>query len=145
MGFRRQWLSRRSSPSTFISQPHIGLFTRGTLWATDFSARGWIHGLWGLFGSYDYCTLPLLRVSTSALGRGAAARFDFTDGVTLQATGILSGIFFGSAGSTPTVEGFRDYHIGGGAQMLVDLRLLIRDAGALTAGVDLRPAVGARD
>ncbi len=120
--------------AAFPNTPYIGVFTRGLVWGGAFEGSDWLHGLWGLFGSYDFSSLPLLRVSSSAVGPGVALRFGFAEGVTLQTTAVLSGVFFGSAGSVTEPVGNRDYHVGGGAQSLVEARLLLRDAGTLSVG-----------
>ncbi|OJH40264.1 DUF3943 domain-containing protein [Cystobacter ferrugineus] len=115
--------------------PYVGLFVRGLLLGTDFQPKPWAHGLIGVFGSYDYSTLPLLRVSTSAVGPGLAMNVALGAGVTLQGTVLLAPIFFGGAGAITATSGGRDFRAGGGGQNLFDLRLLLRDSGSINAGV----------
>ncbi|WPB76606.1 DUF3943 domain-containing protein [Archangium violaceum] len=114
--------------------PYIGFFLRGLLFGKAFQPKPWAHGLIGVFGSYDYSTLPLLRVSTSAVGPGLAMDVDMGAGVTLQGTVLAAPIFFGGAGAITATSGERDFRAGGGAQGLLELRLLLRDSGSINAG-----------
>ncbi|MET0402121.1 MAG: DUF3943 domain-containing protein, partial [Cystobacter sp.] len=121
--------------ASFPKTPYIGLFIRGLVLGTDFKPKPWAHGLVGLFGNYDYSTLPLLRVSSSAFGPGLALNCDLGEGVSIQGTMLVAGVFFGGAGAITANSGDRDFRAGGGLQSVTDLRLLLRDAGSLQAGV----------
>ena len=110
-----------------------GFFTRGLLWGAHFgNASTSVRGVWGVFGQYDFSAASLARVSSVAVGLGASLQWKLGTDVFLQATGMLSGVPFASAGALGVEDvTVRDYHIGAGAQATTDLRLLYRDLGWL--------------
>ena len=97
---------------------------------TGESANG--RGIWGLYGSYDYISPFLFRVSSTALSVGATRQYWITPGLALQSS-TLGGVGYGAAGSTtvipstPTNAAIRDYHFGVTPQALVALRLIAGD------------------
>ena len=112
-----------------VSREFYGaLFVRGLLAGGDY-AVGRFHGLWGLFGGYDFASPSTLRVATVNLGLGTTVRVKFSDDLCLLPTFILSGVPFGAGGGieTPVVQ--RDYHYGFGLQELIELQLIRRDMG----------------
>lgn len=108
-------------------------FSRGLLLGTNFgSARTPVRGVWGLFGQYDYSGASLVRVSSVGVGVGASLQVKLSTNNFLQATGVLSGVPFATAGSLGLDEElYRDYHIGAGAQAALELRFINRDVGWL--------------
>ena len=89
-------------------------------------------GIWGLYGSYDYISPYLFRVSSTAISLGTTRQYAFSPSLALQGS-VLGGVGYGAAGSatvipsTPTNAAIRDYHFGITPQALVGLRLLVAD------------------
>ena len=104
------------------------IFSRGLLKGRDYgSGAAPYRGVWGLFGSYDYVSPQIFRVSSTALSLGTTAQRRLIKAGVLQTT-ILAGLGYGAAG---TVNGAdpkaRDYHYGLTPQMLVSGRLISKD------------------
>jgi hypothetical protein len=89
-------------------------------------------GIWGLYGSFDYISPYLFRVSSTALSLGTTRQYDISPGVALQGS-FLVGAGYGAAGtttvipSTPINAAIRDYHFGVTPQALLAARLLLGD------------------
>lgn len=89
-------------------------------------------GIWGLYGSYDYISPYLFRVSSTAVSLGTTRQYRLGPSVALQGS-LLGGAGFGAAGtttvlaSTPENAVTRDYHFGLTPQGLLALRLLLGD------------------
>ena len=89
-------------------------------------------GIWGLYGSYDYISPYLFRVSSTALSLGTTRQYWIAPDLALQGS-VLGGAGYGAAGSTtiipstPTNAAIRDYHFGVTPQALVALRLISGD------------------
>lgn len=117
---------------TASSSPHStfeNIMTRGLLLGTSYEAGPDYRGVWGLYGSYDYISPEVFRVSTTALSLGTTGQWWMSRNVALQGT-ILGGLGFGASGTIAEV-GERDYHYGTIPQGLVALRLLLGDAAML--------------
>ena len=93
------------------------------MYGKDYHSGDDYRGIWGLYGSYDYLSPTVFRVSTTALSLGTTAQYWVAPGVALQGS-LLGGVGFGAAGSTPVATGDRDYHYGVAPQALLALRLL---------------------
>ena len=99
--------------------------TRGLLFGTDYAVGDSTRGLWGLYGSYDYISPQVFRVSSSALSLGTTWQSWLSRAVALQGT-ALAGAGYGAAGSVH-ITGDRDYHYGATPQALLALRLIFGD------------------
>jgi hypothetical protein len=110
------------------------IMTRGLLYGKKYSAGDTYRGVWGLYGSYDYISPSIFRVSSTALSVGTTAQWWLSHSVALQGS-ALSGVGFGAAGTTAPVgspaEGIRDYHFGTVPQGLLALRLIFGDTAML--------------
>jgi hypothetical protein len=108
--------------------------TRGLLYGTKYSAGDAYRGIWGLYGSYDYISPTIFRVSSTALSVGTTAQWWLSHSVALQGS-ALSGVGFGAAGTINPVgdpaTGERDYHYGVVPQALLALRLIFGQAAML--------------
>src|SRR5439155_26289786 len=102
------------------------MFIRGLLWVGHFStASGDTHGVAGFFGQYDFAAAPLVRVSSTGFGIGLALQRRLSPNIFAQFTGLTSALPFVSAGLLQIDENlFRDYHIGPGGQMTLEVRLI---------------------
>ncbi len=121
-----------SSVSNFIETINVrGLLAGEKTKDTDNS-----RGIWGLYGSFDYISPFLFRVSSTALSLGTTREYKLGGGVALQGS-LLAGAGFGAAGSTtiiastPANAAIRDYHFGITPQALLNLRLLAGERGFL--------------
>ncbi len=98
------------------------IMTHGLLYGKEYAVGDAYHGVWGLYGSYDYISPQTFRVSSTALSVGTTAQWWFSKNFVLQGT-ALGGLGYGAGGITHGV-GERDYHYGATPQALLALRLL---------------------
>ncbi|HBA89269.1 MAG TPA: DUF3943 domain-containing protein [Geobacter sp.] len=112
------------------TNPVNDVLLRGLLYGRDYHAGDDYRGIWGLYGSYDYLSPTVFRVSTTALSLGTTGQYWVAPAVALQGT-LLGGVGFGAAGTTPISSGDRDYHYGVAPQALLALRMLFGDRVAL--------------
>lgn len=98
------------------------IMTHGLLYGKEYQAGEAYHGVWGLYGSYDYISPQTFRVSSTALSVGTTAQWWFSKNFVLQGT-ALGGVGYGAAG-TIHGTGDRDYHYGATPQTLLALRML---------------------
>ena len=99
------------------------LNTRGLLVGAAYEVGEATRGIWGLYGSYDYISPQVFRVSTAALSLGTTWQTWLSQDVALQGT-ALGGTGYGAAGSIKRT-GDRDYHYGVSPQALLALRLIL--------------------
>jgi hypothetical protein len=99
--------------------------SRGLLLGSGYASGDTTRGLWGLFGSYDYISPQVFRVSSTALSLGTIWQSWLTPTIALQGT-ALGGAGYGAAGSIQRTEE-RDYHYGVTPQGLLALRLIFGD------------------
>lgn len=109
------------------------VITRGLLLGEAYSAGANVRGVWGLYGSYDYISPQIFRVSTTSGGIGTTNQWWLSRSVALQSTALAS-VGYGSAGAIRGA-GERDYHNGIAPQGLLTTRLIISDRLALEATV----------
>ena len=114
------------------SNPIENVLVRGLLKGSKTSESAYARGIWGLYGTYDYISPFLFRVSSTALAFGTTQQFWIARGLALQGS-LLGGVGYGAAGtttvipSTPTNEAIRDYHFGVTPQALLALRFIAGD------------------
>lgn len=114
------------------SNPIENVMLRGLLLGRATSEGGGSRGIWGLYGSYDYISPFLFRVSSTALSLGTTRQYWLAPALALQGS-VLGGVGYGAAGTvpaaptTPTAEVVRDYHFGVTPQSLVALRFIAGD------------------
>lgn len=99
------------------------IMSRGLLAGTDYARGDTYRGVWGLYGSYDYVSPQIFRVSSTALSLGTTGAWWISQAVQLQGT-LLGGVGYGAAGITRSGVVDRDYHYGTTPQGLISLRLL---------------------
>lgn len=107
-----------TTPNTFES-----INTRGLLHGATYASGEHTRGVWGLYGSYDYISPQVFRVSTAALSLGTTWQTWLSEDIALQGT-ALGGAGYGAAGSVKRT-GERDYHYGMTPQALATLRLIL--------------------
>jgi len=99
------------------------IFIRGMLYGTDYDLGDNYRGIVGIFGSYDYVSPQIFRVSSTALSFGTTEQWWLTRRIAVQGT-ALGGLGFAGAGTIPTPDGMRDYHYGVTPQGLLALRTI---------------------
>ncbi|HEY7532174.1 MAG TPA: DUF3943 domain-containing protein, partial [Nitrospiraceae bacterium] len=99
--------------------------TRGLLLGTTYASGNSTRGIWGLYGSYDYISPQVFRVSSTALSLGTTWQSWLSEPVALQGT-FLGGVGYGAAGNIERT-GERDYHYGVTPQGLLSLRFIFGD------------------
>ena len=67
------------------------IFSRGLLVGTDYALGSTYRGVWGLYGTYDYVSPQIFRVSSTALSLGTTAQWWLSRKVALQGT-VLGGV-----------------------------------------------------
>jgi hypothetical protein len=118
------------------SNPVENVMIRGLLIGRKTAEFARSRGIWGLYGSYDYISPYLFRVSSTALSLGTTRQYWLVPGLALQGS-MLGGVGYGAAGSTttipstPTNAAIRDYHFGVTPQALVTTRLIAGDRATL--------------
>ncbi len=105
------------------------VMTRGLLIGADYDAGERYRGVWGLYGSYDYLSPQLFRVSSTALSLGTTGQYSFTRAIALQGT-AMAGAGYAAVGTLHS-SGERDYHYGVAPQGLLGLRLILGATAAL--------------
>ncbi len=98
---------------------------RGLLYGTDYESGENYRGIWGLYGSYDYISPQIFRVSSTAASLGTTSELWLSRNVALQGT-ALGGLGYGAAG-TIHGNGERNYHYGLTPQTLLSGRLTFGD------------------
>lgn len=102
------------------------LTIRGLLKGTDYHLGDDYRGIWGLYGSYDYISPYLFRVSSTALSLGTTGQYWAAPGIAVQGT-VMGGVGFGATGLETDVAEERGYHFGATPQGLLALSVLFGD------------------
>ena len=105
------------------------LSTRGLLIGAPYGLGEKVRGVWGLFGSFDYLSPQVFRVSTTALSVGTTLQWWLSRAVALQGTAI-GGVGFGASGTVGD-RAERDYHYGVVPQTVLSARLIFGDRAML--------------
>ena len=101
------------------------IMTRGLLFGKKYEVGEHYRGIWGLYGSFDYISPQVFRVSSTALSLGTTGQSWLTRAIALQGS-ALGGVGYGAGGNVHAV-GDRDYHYGMTAQGLLATRLIFGD------------------
>jgi len=105
------------------------LFCRGLLWGREYETRDNFAGVWGAYGTYDFASPQVFRVSSTGAAFGTTVQWWLARNVALQGT-LLGGVGFGGAGTNPIKEK-RDYHYGVTPQGLAAVRLIFGERAML--------------
>jgi len=110
------------------------MFVRGLLLGRSYDVGARYHGVWGLYGNYDYIAPQTYRVSSTGISLGTTAQWRMSDRWRLVGT-ITGGVSYTAAGTTgtgaPDVAIDNDYHYGMAPQALAVLRFVHGDRLAL--------------
>jgi hypothetical protein len=104
---------------------------RGLLVGRKYELGDDFRGLWGIFGSYEYLSPQIFRLSATSLGLGTVGQWWLTRRVALQGN-VLGNVGFGAAGSV-TDRAERDYHYGLTASVILGVRLIFGERAMLEA------------
>ncbi len=107
------------------------IMSRGLLYGTDYDVGNAYRGVWGLYGSFDYISPEVFRVSSTAASLGTTAQWWLMPHVALQYS-ALGGVGYAAAG-TIRGEGLRNYRYGATPQALLALRLIMGDRAMVDA------------
>ena len=80
-------------------------------------------GVWGLYGTYDFISPTIFRVSNTAAALGTTGQWWLSRNTALQGT-VLAGPGYGGGG-TISMVGQRNYHMGASGEGLLALRLIV--------------------
>lgn len=105
------------------------VMTRGLLLGRDYQVGDNYRGLWGLYGSYDYISPQIFRVSSTALSLGTTGQLWLSKSAALQGT-LLGGVGYAAVG-TVNGQDDQDYHYGVAPQALMALRLILGNKASL--------------
>ena len=101
------------------------VMTRGLLIGKKYEAGDDYRGVWGLYGSFDYVSPQVFRVSSTTLSLGTTGQWWLSRAVALQGS-ALAGVGYGAAGTVhPSEE--RNYHYGAAGNGLLAARLIFGD------------------
>jgi hypothetical protein len=112
---------------TAVSSRNIfeNIMTRGLLYGKKYEAGDDYRGVWGLYGSFDYISPQIFRVSSTTLSLGTTGQWWLTHAIALQGS-AFGGIGYGAAGTVHPTE-LRDYHYGATGHGLIAARLIFGD------------------
>ncbi|MBE0568119.1 MAG: DUF3943 domain-containing protein [Deltaproteobacteria bacterium] len=101
------------------------IMTRGLLSGKKYEVGDDYRGVWGLYGSFDYISPQVFRVSSTALSLGTTGQWWLSRSVALQGS-TFGGIGYGAGGTVHRTEE-RDYHYGATGHGLLAARLIFGD------------------
>jgi hypothetical protein len=101
------------------------LSTRGLLIGKDYEAGERYRGIWGLYGSYDYISPQVFRVSSTGLSLGTTGELRLANQIAVQGS-LLAGVGYAGVGTVHDTLN-TDYHYGVAPQGLLALRVIFGD------------------
>jgi len=112
---------------TAVSSRNVfeNIMTRGLLYGKKYEVGDDYRGVWGLYGSFDYISPQVFRVSSTTLALGTTGQWWLTRAIALQGS-AFGGIGYGAGGVVHPTE-FRDYHYGAAGHGLLAARLIFGD------------------
>jgi hypothetical protein len=105
--------------------PIENIMVRGLLAGDKYESGDNYRGVWGLYGSYDYISPHIFRVSSTATSLGTTAQWWLSQRLALQGS-LMGGVGY-AAGGLVSGPGQRNYHYGVSFQTLAQLRLSFAD------------------
>lgn len=105
---------------------------RGLLFGAPYGAGDDYRGVWGLYGTFDYLSPQVYRLSTTAASFGTTAQWWLSERLALQGT-ALAGLGYGSVGTILPTLSEADFHYGVSPQQLLALRLIMGNRFSLDA------------
>ena len=106
------------------------LVIRGLLLGRDYCYGRKYSGIWGLYGTYDYFSPQIFKLSSTALSVGTTGQYLVSDQFALQGS-LLVGLGFTATGTTANERVERGYRYSESPQAVVALRAVYRDRAML--------------
>jgi hypothetical protein len=100
--------------------------TRGLLIGKAYEAGDAVRGVWGLYGTYDYFSPQIFRVSSTGLSLGTTGQWELGNSIALQGS-ALAGAGYAAVGAVKADPSDMDYHYGVAPQALAASRLIFGD------------------
>jgi hypothetical protein len=101
------------------------LSVRGLLFGAPYaSEQDAVHGIWGLYGHFDYESPQIFRFGSTAVSFGTTSQIELKHHVTLLGT-ALAGVGYASAGTITPTDSQKDFHYGTTPQATLALRLIL--------------------
>jgi hypothetical protein len=119
--------------ATAVSSGHAipeNIMVRGLLYGTDYSWGPDYRAIWGLYGTYDYFSPEVFKVSSTGLAVGTTAQYLMSKKFALQGS-LLGGAGYTAAGTSDSVDGVHEFRYGASPQALVAARLIYDDVAML--------------
>ena len=111
------------------------LMIRGLLAGTKYSRGAKYDGIWGLYGTYDYFSPEIFKLSSTGLSVGTTGQYLVSDKLALQGS-LLGGVGFTATGTTANERLERGYRYSASPQGLVALRAVYGDVAKLDVTVN---------
>lgn len=112
---------------------YADLSVRGLVFGAPYtSGEEKIHGIWGLYGHFDYASPQIFNFGSTAVSFGTTSQIELKRNVTLLGT-ALAGVGYASAGTISPADSQSDFHYGTTPQAMLDLRLLLGSRLSLNA------------
>ncbi len=107
------------------------VMTRGLLAGKDYRSGADYRGVWGLYGSYDYLSPQIFRVSSTAVSLGTTGQWRGQN-VVVQGT-AMAGLGYAAVGTINSISAAvdRDYRYGVAPQALGSARVIFGDRSSL--------------
>jgi hypothetical protein len=99
---------------------------RGLLFGFPYESADTYRGVWGLYGTYDYLSPQVYRLSTTGAALGTTGQWWATPQLAIQGT-ALAGLGYGSAGTILPDNNQSDVHYGATPQQLLAIRFIVSD------------------
>ena len=119
--------------ATATSSSHAipeNIMVRGLLYGTDYASGSDYRGIWGLYGSYDYFSPEIFKVSSTALSVGTTGQYLVSKEFALQGS-CMGGVGYTASGTSAGPRNEREYRYGAGPQALLSLRFIYGDIAML--------------
>jgi uncharacterized protein DUF3943 len=111
--------------STATSSAFENIVSQGLLYGDRYHIGPSYRGVWGLYGSYDYLSPQIFRISSTAVALGTTGQWWLTDAVVLRGSALL-GTGYAAVG---TIHGTGEdrFHYGITPQASLEMRLIYRE------------------
>ena len=111
--------------TTSTSDVFENIVSQGLLYGDRYGIGASYRGVWGLYGSYDYLSPQIFRISSTAIALGTTGQWWLTDAVVLRGSALLGAGY--AAVGTIHGTGEDDFHYGLTPQASLEMRLIYRE------------------